>query len=94
MYSKELPFFCGSGGSATAFNDAAEEDNEENVDKLTGNKWFFVTKGRGQSKLGCAFPQMRQHIQRGIQRQHSRVQRAGCWDAAGETLEDNLTKTI
>lgn len=28
-------------GSAAVFNDATEEDNEENVDKLTGNKRFY-----------------------------------------------------
>lgn len=76
-----------------AFNDAAQEDNEENVDKLSANKQFSH-KGRGQSKLGCAFPQMRQHIQRGNLGQHSPGQRAGCWDAAGEHLRINLTKTL
>lgn len=31
-------------GSAAAFNDVTEEDNEENVDKLTGNKQFYSQK--------------------------------------------------
>lgn len=31
-------------GSAAAYNDAMEEDNEENVDKLTGNKQFYSQK--------------------------------------------------